>query len=283
MFTVTCWIGSHIRSAPLLAGKCHQDPHGDMFETNIEGSAVHVRAARPQSFRWTETARHLFADTLAELDEHRALRVIVLHIPLTPDGESWEMSLDESPWTAIERQALSGDTSAGLLASRISTPLLAAISGGARGVDLAVAMACDLRIAVSTARFCFPHALKGTFDADGTTQLLPRLVGRARSLELLLTSREIGVEEAFRIGLISRVASPATFDQEVAALASEISRGAPIAQRYLRYAVLSGTEQTLEDGLRLEADLYILLHGTHDRTEGLNAFREKRRPRFEGT
>jgi len=117
---------------------------------------------------------------------------------------------------------------------------------------------------------------------DGGTQRLPRIIGRSKALELLLTAETISAEEALEIGLVSKVVPPEKLAGEVGALAENIAAKGPLALRYIKEAVNKGLDMTLEQGLRLEADLYFLLHTTEDRTGGIKAFREKRTPRFKG-
>ena len=117
---------------------------------------------------------------------------------------------------------------------------------------------------------------------DGGTQRLPRIVGRTRALELLLTAETIGAERALEMGLVNRICPPEHLMAEVNAMAETIAAKGPVALRYAREAVYQGLDLTLAEGLRLEADLYLLLHTTADRTEGIRAFLEKRPPQFQG-
>ena len=164
----------------------------------------------------------------------------------------------------------------------IDRPVIAAINGDALGQGLELALSCDIRLASHGARFGFPQVASGLIPMGGGTQRLPRIVGRGKALELILTAETISAEEAFAIGLVSQVVPQENLASEVKALAQTIASKAPIALRYLKEAVNKGMDLTLEQGLRLEADLYFLLHTTADRTEGIKAFLEKRPPRFRG-
>jgi enoyl-CoA hydratase/carnithine racemase len=164
----------------------------------------------------------------------------------------------------------------------IDRPVVAVINGDALGQGLEMALSCDIRIAAAGARLGLPQVSAGRMPADGGTQRLPRIVGRGKALELLLTGDIITAGEAQEIGLVSRVVPPVDLAKEASDLAATIAAKGPIALRYLKEAVLKGLDMTLEQGLRLEADLYFLLHTTADRTEGITAFREKREPEYRG-
>jgi enoyl-CoA hydratase len=164
----------------------------------------------------------------------------------------------------------------------IDRPVIAAINGDATGEGLEIALSCDIRIASEKARFGLPQVAHGRIPVDGGTQRLPRIVGRGKALELLFTADIITAAAALEIGLVSRVVPPDKLDAEVEKLAGTIAARGPIALRYLKEAVLKGRDMTLEQGLRLEADLYFLLHTTTDRTKGITAFRGKRNPEFKG-
>ena len=159
---------------------------------------------------------------------------------------------------------------------------IASIDGAALGEGFELALACDIRIASERASFCLPHAAHGLIPCGGGTQRLPRLVGKGKALEIVLTADTVDAQEAFRIGLVSKVVSVEKLLQEVDEWAGRITSHGPIALRYAREAVYKGMDLTLEQGLRLEADLYFLIQTTTDRMEGIRAFKEKRPPQFKG-
>ncbi|OGO39533.1 MAG: hypothetical protein A2147_04305 [Chloroflexi bacterium RBG_16_57_8] len=164
----------------------------------------------------------------------------------------------------------------------IEKPVIAAINGDALGQGLELALSCDIRIAAQTARLGFPQTTSGLMPMDGGTQRLPRLIGKGKALELILGGETISAEEAMIIGLVSQVVPQKDAIETAMALARNMATKAPIAMRYVKEAVNKGMDLTLDQGIRLEADLYFLIHTTADRTEGVRAFQEKRKPGFEG-
>jgi len=164
----------------------------------------------------------------------------------------------------------------------LTCPVIAAINGDALGQGLELALACDLRIAVETARFALPHLTSGFIPWDGATQRLPRLIGKSKAMEMLLTGQVVDAAEAHRIGLINRVVSSRELIPMVTDMGREMASKAPLALKYAKEAIYKGLDLTLGQGLRLEADLYFLLQTTEDRNEGIKAFLEKRPPQFKG-
>jgi enoyl-CoA hydratase len=161
-------------------------------------------------------------------------------------------------------------------------PTIAAVNGFALGGGCELAMACHIRIASEAAKFGQPEVKLGLIPGYGGTQRLPRLVGRGRALQLLLTGETIDANEAYRIGLVNRVV-PAT-DLIVAAttMLQTILANGPLAVAYCVEAVNRGTDLTLDEALALEATAFGLLAATDDKREGTQAFMEKRPPRFTG-
>ena len=168
------------------------------------------------------------------------------------------------------------------LIEHLEKPVVAAVNGFALGGGCELAMACTLRIAADTARFGQPEIKLGTIPGFAGSQRLPRLVGRGRALELLLTGRMIDAEEALRIGLVNRVVPAGDLMRESLSMADELAAGAPLAARYVIEAVTRGLEMPLADGSLLEASLFGLAASTEDMHQGTQAFLDKRKPTFRG-
>ncbi len=165
---------------------------------------------------------------------------------------------------------------------KLDIPVIASINGYAIGQALELVLACDIRIASETSYFGMPHIQTGMIPWDGGTQRLSRLVGKGKAIELILTGEMINAQEAHRIGLVNRIVEAKELLPTVSEMAQAVAAKGPIALRYAKAAVLQGLDMTLEQGLRLEADLYFILHTTKDRTEGIKAFQKKRKAKYKG-
>jgi enoyl-CoA hydratase len=165
---------------------------------------------------------------------------------------------------------------------RCGKPVIAAINGFALGGGCELAMACHLRIASESAKFGQPEVKLGIGPGYGGTVRLPRLVGRGRALELLLTGEMIDAQEAFRIGLVNRVVPAERLLDESARLLRVILENGPLAIRAVLESVDAGLGMGLDDALLFEANYFGLLSATQDMREGTRAFLEKRKPSFEG-
>jgi len=164
----------------------------------------------------------------------------------------------------------------------LTKPTVAVLNGDAIGVGLELALACDLRIARTTTHLGLPQVADGLLPFCGGTQRLPRIVGQAKALELILLGTLIDAQEAHRIGLVTEVVDPIAFATRVDEILNGLLGKGPIALRLGKEAVLKAMDLTLDQGMRLEEDLYALLQTTQDRAEGVRAFLEKRTPRFTG-
>jgi len=168
------------------------------------------------------------------------------------------------------------------LVESLGKPVIAAINGFALGGGCELAMACTMRLAAETARLGQPEINLGLIPGYGGTQRLVRLVGAGRAYELLLTGAPIAAAEAHRIGLVNRVLPAGELMAAALALATQLAGQAPTAVRYILDAVRGGADQSLAEGLALEATLFGLVAATEDMREGTKAFLEKRKPVFKG-
>jgi len=164
----------------------------------------------------------------------------------------------------------------------LGKPVIAAINGYALGGGLELAEACTLRVAVSTAKLGHPEVRIGAVAGWGGTTRLPRLIGKGRAAELLLTGRMISAEEALNMGLLNRVAESEDLMKETEALLQEILSQAPLAVKMTWESMHRGLDMPLDESLRLGADYFGLVAATEDFKEGTGAFIKKKKPRFRG-
>ncbi len=168
------------------------------------------------------------------------------------------------------------------LIENLGKPVIAAINGFALGGGCELAMACTIRIASEKAKLGQPEVNLGIIPGYGGTQRLPRLVGKGRAMELILTGRMVDANEAYQIGLVNKVVPPEKLLDEAIEMAKLILTKGPLAVKFAMEAVNRGLEVSLEDGLKIEADLFGMCCATEDKVEGTKAFLEKRKPNFKG-
>jgi enoyl-CoA hydratase/carnithine racemase len=168
------------------------------------------------------------------------------------------------------------------LVENLGKPVIAAINGYALGGGCETAMACTIRIAVENAKFGQPEVTLGLIPGGGGTQRLPRLVGKGRALQLILSGGMINAQEAYRIGLVNEVVPAADLITRAEGILKQIFSNAPLAVKYSLEAVNKGLETSQAEGLSLEASLFGICAGTEDKKEGTQAFLEKRKPQFQG-
>lgn len=166
--------------------------------------------------------------------------------------------------------------------ARYPKPLVAAVNGYAFGGGLELVMACDIVVCSEDAKFGQPEINIGIMPGAGGTQRLPRLVGKNRALEMVLTGRPIDAREAHMLGLVNRVVPAEAVLEQAVNIAKDIASKAPIAVRLAKESVLKSLDTDLETGLLLEHRLFYMLFATEDKREGMLAFLEKREPHFKG-
>ncbi len=157
-------------------------------------------------------------------------------------------------------------------------PIIAAINGHCNGGGLEMALACDIRVASDNAQFGLGEVKLGLLPGGGGTQRLPRAITLCNALWLLYTGERIDAAEAHRIGLVNRVVPLADLMSTAHAMAQKILEAGPLAVRAIKQAALEGLNMQLDDGLRLEQNLFRMLRNTEDSSEGTRAFAEKRKP-----
>jgi enoyl-CoA hydratase len=185
--------------------------------------------------------------------------------------------------TAVEAQNSSSYGQAVLnLIEDLGKPVVAAVNGFALGGGCETAMACTIRVASENAKFGQPEVKLGVIPGGGGTQRLPRLVGKGRALQLILSGEMIGAQEAYSIGLVNEVVPAADLITRAEAILKQIFANAPIAVKFALEAVNKGLETSLAEGLSLEAALFGLCAGTEDKKEGTQAFLQKRAAQFHG-
>jgi len=168
------------------------------------------------------------------------------------------------------------------LIENLGKPVIAAVNGFALGGGCETAMACTVRLAIETARFGQPEVTLGLVPGGGGTQRLPRLVGKGRALQLILSGEMISAQEAYRIGLVNEILPSAELIARAEAILKKIAANAPIAVKLALEATNKGMETSQGEGLLLEASYFGLCAATEDKKEGTSAFLEKRVPRFNG-
>jgi len=164
----------------------------------------------------------------------------------------------------------------------LRVPTIALLHGAVLDEGLELALACDLRVCADDATLGLGQIARGALPSRGGTQRLPRLVGRARALRMLLLGERLSPSEALAAGLVERVVRRARLRAAGDDLAARIAARGPVAQRLAKEAASAALDLPLSEGLRLEGDLYVLLQTTGDRAEGIASFREGRRPSFSG-
>ena len=224
---------------------------------------------------------------LIELEADTAVRSVVL----TGAGRAFSSGGDQKRSGESPPSLFEGDLGGALIErlnrcvlrmQRLQKPIVGSINGVAAGAGLNIALATDLRIAADTARFGEVFARVGLVPDGGGTYFLPRLVGTAKAMEMILLADIIDAQEALRIGLVSRVVPAEQLEHETLKLAERLAQGPTVAYGLAKTGLYQGLGMSLEDVLNMEARNQAIAARTPDRTEGVAAFREKRPPRFTG-
>jgi 2-(1,2-epoxy-1,2-dihydrophenyl)acetyl-CoA isomerase len=252
-------------------------------------SIVTLTLNRPESLNaMNEAMMGEIERVLIELETDTAVRVVVL----TGAGRAFSSGGDQKRDGAVVPPSFfAGDPGGALIErlnrcvlrmQRLQKPIIGSINGVAAGAGMNIALATDLRIAADTARFGEVFARVGLVPDGGGTYFLPRLVGTAKAMEMILLADIIDAQEALRIGLVNRVVPAEQLEQETHKLAERLAQGPTVAYGLAKTGLYQGLGMPLEDVLNMEARNQAIAARTPDRAEGVAAFREKRPPRFTG-
>ena len=250
-----------------------------------DGPIANVTLSRPEfSNRVGPEMAAELREVCRALGENEDIRLVIL----TGGGDTFSVGREAMPEelsgspASVSLDWLKEIQAASAIAA-LQVPVIVVVNGDAMDQGLELAIAGDMRVAASGCRFGLTDLAAGAFPWDGATQRLPRLVGPGWARDMILTSRIVDANEALAIGLVNRVVSGERLMEEARTLAESILAGGAIAARYAKEAVAQGADLTLDQGLRLEADLNVLLQSTSDRAEGIESFLERRSPRYTGT
>lgn len=217
---------------------------------------------------------------LQELDRDPAMRVMIVTggEKVFAAGADIKEMADRGPFDEriLERLAYRDEI------NRIIKPVIAAVSGFALGGGCELAMSCDIIIASETARFGQPEVNLGIIPGSGGTQRLTHVLGKHRAMELVLTGDVLNANDAERLGLVNRIVPVELLLEEAKAVARKIAAKPALALKAAKEAVLKAANMPLEEGLEFERKSFYLLFASEDRSEGMKAFLEKRKPEFKG-
>lgn len=226
---------------------------------------------------------HNLHEALNELKELPNLRTVILTgagVKAFCAGADLKERAGMNEMEVRETLKLIGDTISAV--ENLPVPVIAAINGSAFGGGLELALACDIRIASTTAKMGLTETSLGIIPGGGGTQRLPRIVGIATAKELIYTARRLDAQTAKQMQIISHVVDPELLLAEAIKLAGEIAANGPLALRAAKKSINQGMDTDLKTGLQIEQDCYQMTLQTRDRLEGLSAFKEKRKPVFKG-
>jgi len=249
-------------------------------ERPAEGVGL-IRINRPEARNALNLeVRKLLGRHLTEMADDDAVRCIVL----TGSDKSFAAGADikEMAGAGSIDMLLRGTQNMWRTIYGCPKPVIAAVSGFALGGGCELAMTCDIIIAGESAKFGQPEVKIGIIPGGGGTQRLPRTVGKYKAMRYVLTGDLFGAKEAFDMGLVSEVVPDAEVEKRAVAMAVQIAELAPLAIQQTKESVLRGMDASLETGLTLETRTLQMLFASQDQKEGMAAFIEKRKPKFEG-
>ncbi|WP_017435994.1 enoyl-CoA hydratase/isomerase family protein [Saccharococcus caldoxylosilyticus] len=251
------------------------------IRTRVEDEIAVVELYRPDVLNALN--RQMVTEIVSALeayDRNDGVRVIVL----TGSGRAFaagadidEMAGDDPIKLELLNQFAEWDRLA-----LIKKPMIAAVNGFALGGGFELALSCDLIVAAETAEFGFPEVNIGVMPGAGGTQRLTKLIGKTKALEWLWTGERMSAKEAHALGIVNRVVAPELLLEETMRLARKLAAKPPLSLRLIKEAVNKAVDYPLYEGMQFERKNFYLLFATEDQKEGMAAFIEKRKPRFQG-
>jgi enoyl-CoA hydratase len=252
-----------------------------LVETSVDGNVALCRLNRPEARNaLSSELMEELASAIEDFDADEQARCIVI----AGSDEAFAAGADIKAMSerSFQDVILRSTADQWRRVASCRTPTIAAVSGFALGGGCELALMCDLIVASETAEFGQPEITLGIIPGAGGTQRLARVIGKQRTMEMVLTGRRISAAEAEAMGLVNRVAPKGEWLEAAMELAAVIARRPPLAARLAKQAVQAADEGGLSAGLEMERRLYELAMATEDRVEGTRAFIEKRKPEFKG-
>lgn len=249
---------------------------------STDGAVGLIQLNRPKAMNALNAAiMNELGDAIEEFDRNKDIRCIVVYGSERAfcAGAAIDEMKSETPLSMHEKNWINRNFER---IRKAATPIIAAVSGFCLGGGCELAMTCDFIIASESAKFGQPEINLGIIPGAGGTQRLPRAIGKARAMEMILTGKFIDAKEAEMRGLVARVVPTEVYLEEAKNVAREIASKAPVAAHFAKEAVNKGYDLPLAEGLEYESRLFYMLFSSEDQKEGMEAFLAKRKPEWKG-